>query len=670
MKKKILSAIVILLVILIGSLNRIVQLKYHLNLIEYHALSQELTEYERSILRENSPLIYGGNINEPPLGIYNEQNGQYIGLVVDYISAISIELGTTIESRPMIWREALEALMAGETDLCDMIPSEERGKDFYFTDPLYHLRGMVVTRSENTSIHKIQDLQGKTVGVQKGDYAIERIKERAIEVSFVYTDNLDIAMDLLNDGVVEAVLGDEPVILYYMSELSNRDHYQLLEESLYDEVSVIAVPKSKPELIRILNKAIFSLEKKGLLNKIHHKWSGLSSSFYQDNRTEFMQLYLILVLLGIVLSSYVVYLWNNSLKRLVTERTIALETIKNELQITFDGMKTFLVVIDNHGKIKNINAAFLQYLDKNFDGLINKQSKEVSILTDLNIDLQDFSQTYTSHQKEFMWHDGNIYEIDIYPLKPEAETTQILIVLEDRTNERLQEQKMTHANKMAAIGQLASGIAHELRNPLGVIRNSSFILNDIDDVEEEERQTALMAIDNSVSRASKIIDNLLKFSRLSHDKEDLVYLKAFLEDIGHFFVKKFNEQKINFKINCTEECIVYLNSEALRHIVINLISNAVDAMPGGGMLEITCRKTSDRFLIEIRDSGTGIPQEVQEKIFDPFFTTKEIGKGTGLGLYIVYSEAQKMNAEISLDSIEGKGTTFTFSILQRSKIDE
>lgn len=248
MKKRVLITISVLLIILLGSLNRIVQLRYHVNLAEYHALSQALSEEELAILRAHSPLIYGGNINEPPLGIYNEETGQYVGLVVDYISAISIELGRNIVSQPMVWEDALEALSKGESDLCDMIPSEERAKSFYFTNPLYHLRGMVVTNSSNNQIHKIDDLQGKTIGVQKGDYAIEQIGARGVAVSFIYTDNLDMAMALLDDGQVDAVLGDEPVILYYMSELSNRDQYRLLEEPLYDDVSVIAVPKVSQNL--------------------------------------------------------------------------------------------------------------------------------------------------------------------------------------------------------------------------------------------------------------------------------------------------------------------------------------------------------------------------------------------------------------------------------------
>jgi len=677
MKKRLLFLLVLLTLIAGTSLNRIIRLKYNINIGEYYGLSQGLTDGERLYLESHKPLIYGGNMNEPPLGIYDEATGGYVGLVVDYINAIALEINTPIESRPMVWEEALEALSASVTDMCDMIPSEERQKHFYFTVPLYHLRGIAVTDVNSPDIHTLEDINGKRIGVQRGDYAIEKSKEFGLDVEFVLTDNLDEAMVLLRQGQVDAILGDEPVILYYMNELSNRDFYRLLEEPLYDEVGAIAVPRDKPELVRILNKAILRLHKKGILDQIHHKWSGLSSSFYEDNKLAYVQLGSILVMMLIVVAGYFVYLWNSSLKRLVAIRTRELESIKNELQITFDGMKTFLVVLDKQGMIANINTACLQFLDKETSEVMGQSFEEFEIFDVLNKEIGNlFRDSFellaackdeVCHQKEFAWYGGNIYEIDIYPLQPEGdETTQLLIILEDRTLERIEEQKMLHANKMAAIGQLASGVAHELRNPLGVIRNSSFILQDIDSLEEDERQVAINAIDNSVNRSRKIIDNLLNFSRLSSDHVEEILLRDFIDETTRLFKKQFDENQIQLRVTCLETCTLVVNTEAFKHILINLISNAVDAMPGGGDITIGCDNTKDGMLFYVKDSGMGIDETSLEKIFDPFFTTKPIGKGTGLGLYIVYSEAEKIGATLKVESTVGEGTTFNLLFKQRS----
>ncbi|MBN2899764.1 MAG: transporter substrate-binding domain-containing protein [Clostridia bacterium] len=677
MKKRLLFLLILLTLIAGVSLNRIIRLKYNVNLGEYYGLSQGLTEGERLYLEVHEPLIYGGNMNEPPLGIYDHETGGYIGLVVDYISAIALELNTPIESRPMIWEDALEALSASETDMCDMIPSEERQKHFYFTMPLYHLRGIAVTTSYNREIHTLADLNGKRIGVQRGDYVIEKAQAHGLSVEFVMTDNLDDAMVLLTENRVDAVLGDEPVILYYMKELANRDFYRLLEEPLYDEVSAIAVPRDQPQLVRILNKAILKLRKKGILEQINHKWSGLSSTFYEDNKLAYVQLGSILVMMGMVIAGYFIYLWNSSLKHLVAVRTRELESIKDELQITFDGMKTFLAVFDKEGKVININSACLQFLGRDLEEVIGQPFEHFRIFDVLNdaIDnqfresfaLSDAKGDAVWHAKEFAWFDGNIYEIDIYPLKPDGQTTsQILIILEDRTLERLEEQKMVHANKMAAIGQLASGVAHELRNPLGVIRNSSFILRDVESLEEEERQMALDAIDNSVSRSGKIIDNLLNFSRLSNDHVEEVSLLEFVQETTRLFKKQFEEAHIDLKVVCLEPCVMSVNTESFKHILINLITNAVDAMSEGGELTIGWDKLTEGVEFYVKDSGLGMDQALQEKIFDPFFTTKAVGKGTGLGLYIVYSEAEKIGAALKMTSKVGEGTTFILTFKQRS----
>lgn len=681
MKKIIFTFFIMLIAVMLFYINQVIELEHNISLFRYYALSRDFTDEEITLLRENEPLVYGGNINEPPLGIYYEENGQYLGLVVDYINAISIELGTTIVSQPMVWEQALDALSEGETDLCDMIPSEERGETFAFSDPLYNLRGLVVTLNANNEIYELTDLEGKTVGVQRGDYAIERIEAMGIEADFVYANNLDEALELLSVGKVEAVLGDEPVLWYYLNELSNRDTFRILEEPLYDEACVIAVPKEKEELIGVINKAIFNLRRKGTLDQIHEKWSGLSSTFYEDKSTEKLKLGLVILMLMMAMASYLVYLWNRSLKVLVGERTQELETIRNDLQITFDSMRTFLVVIGVDGRIRNINSAFLQYLEKNLASVSNEYFKVIPMLQHLNdendemfeksFSLADQSVGHAWHHKQMARYEGKIYEVDIYPLKPENQmTTQVLVILEDRTNEMLEEQKIIRSNKMASIGQLASGIAHELRNPLGVIRNSTFILNDEYESEDTIKLTALNAINNSVNRASKIIDNLLKFSRLTHDKEEIINLYEIILEITQYFKKKFEENQVRLLIRCHKELMVMLNTDALRHILINLISNAVDAMPEGGYLEIGCDRIGDSIIIYVKDEGEGIPDTVAERIYDPFFTTKPAGKGTGLGLYIVYSEAQKINGDISMESIEGEGTTFTLSISQRSSLYE
>lgn len=678
MKRRFVIFFILTFILIAVYVNKYVELGYNVNILEYIQLSSEFTTEEIEIVNRYQPLIYGGNINEPPLGIYYEENGQYVGFVVDYINALSIELGATIVSKPMVWNEALKALKEGKTDLCDMTPSAERAKLFAFSDPIYRLRGLIVVNNSNNRIHDLHDLDGMTIGVQKGDYSIEFITSEGITPNFVHTNNVNEALNLLHNNKVDAVVGDEPVIRYYLNELHYADDYRILEKPLYDSECVIAVPKEKKELLKVINKAIFNMRRKEIPNKIQMKWLGHTTFLSENKSVEKLKLNLVMFLVIATIIGYLIYLWNRSLKLLVDARTKELQITKNELEITFNGMKNSLVVIGKDLKVKNINSSFIKYLKKKKNSILNSFFMDIPLFYDFEKQYEELLFRLLSCPDEFNRFDtrkkyeikskGRLFELSIYPLEREkSEIVSILVMISDITNARIQEQKLIHSNKMVSIGQLAAGVAHELRNPLGIIRNSTFILHDEYKEKDGLKKMALNAIDNSVDRASKIIENLLKFSRLTHDSRESINVKKLIKEVTNLYKKLFDEQSITLKISCEEAIIIYINIESLKHILMNLIQNAIDAMEKGGVLEISCFSDMQNIEIRVKDNGIGIDEEMINKIFDPFYTTKPVGKGTGLGLYIAYSEAQKINADIKVFSEKDKGTTFIIDIPYRSE---
>lgn len=660
MKKSILIVLLIMTVSILFYANKMIEFEYHVNLLEYFTLLSDYSEEELELLKEKEPIIYAGNINEPPLGIYYEETGQSFGLVVDYINALSIELGVDIISKPLIWNDVLNALENEEADLSDMVPSEKRSEKFIFSDPVYNINGAVLVPTENQAIFTLEDLNGKTIGIQKADHAIDSITELKLDVNIICTDNLEEALELLYAGEIDAVVGDEPVIIYHLRELSDMGDYLILDEYVYESVAALAMPKVNVKLVKVINKAVFNLKRKGILDKIHKKWINISDPFYDDIEAEKLKLSILIGIFFLTLFVGIILLWNRSLKYLVKERTSELEFTKNELQITFDGMKDFIVVYDESHMIKNINASFLEDIHKKKNEVLDKP---IAIIPMLNAFLKDHLLEHNT-TTEFKY-DRKIFEVSISFLENESNQTSYgLFILADITAEKIQNQKVIQANKMEAVGQLASGIAHEVRNPLGVIRNSTFILRDEYDKKEVLKIKALNAIDNSVSRASKIIDNLLKFSRLTNDKVEMIYLDVFFLDIMTLFKKRFRENNIELVTDCIEKIEFKAKVESLRHILINLISNAIDSMSDGGKLTLSCESYEDKVILKISDEGCGINDDKIKKIFDPFYTTKPVGKGTGLGLYIVYSEIQKLNGDISVESCEGVGTTFIISIMK------
>lgn len=674
MKKRIVVLIFVTLIFLTVYVNKFLELQYNVNISEYIHYQSDYTAQERKILKNYSPLIYGGNINEPPLGIYYEKYNQYTGIVVDYINALSIELGVEIMSQPMIWDQALEELKSGKTNLCDMIPSQSRSRYYLFSNPLYTLRGIITVKNADSTLLQIDDLKGKKVAVQSGDIILDPIR-KINGVKIVETNNVEEALELLKHNKVDAVGGDEPVIRYYLNELSNVHDYRILESPLYESSCSLAVPKNQAELIPILNKAIFHMKEKGILNNIESKWAGPYTGFMnQDSEIQKQRLIITLIIFMAAVIGYLVYLWNRSLKVLVDSRTKELSFMKNELEITFNGIKDFMVIIGSQYVIKNVNESFLEYLKMSRGTVVDKPANQFSILKEfeekhnnqiqriLNSDHQQL-QTYNPQTKLELKYERRIFEFSIYPLPIETKTqSSVLVMISDITLSKIEAQKLIQSNKMETIGQLAAGVAHELKNPLGIIRNSIYILREDYDKKDRYKTMALDGIDHSVTRASNIIDNLLRYSKLTGENKEWVNLSHTIQIMLELNSKQIKEQHILVRVCCEQSKQIYMNRASLEHILLNLIKNALDAMPEKGELSIVCSEENDQVIIQIKDTGSGIDEGVLERIFDPFYTTKPLGEGTGLGLYIVYSELESLHGKIWVESEKNNGTTFNVSI--------
>ncbi len=222
------------------------------------------------------------------------------------------------------------------------------------------------------------------------------------------------------------------------------------------------------------------------------------------------------------------------------------------------------------------------------------------------------------------------------------------------------EEQVIHSRKIASLGTLVSGIAHELNNPINNIVLTADVLSSKRKLTEARRLQLVTDILNQSLRASDIVKNLLEFSRAEtsvHKEIDLADLLRETLHIAENHIKLSNvrlhdEIEYNLpKING--------NHQGLQQVFLNLITNAVHAMDDGGDLTICAALAEgDQIKVEVKDTGTGIPAENLPNIFDPFFTTKEVGKGTGLGLSVSYGIVKKHGGQILVKSEAGRGTTF------------
>jgi len=247
------------------------------------------------------------------------------------------------------------------------------------------------------------------------------------------------------------------------------------------------------------------------------------------------------------------------------------------------------------------------------------------------------------------------------PMKDhQSQTAGIVAVGRDLTERRKFEAQLLQSQKLAALGVMAGGIAHEIRNPLAVCSSAAQFIMD-DEISPDFRRECAEKIHTGIQRASMIIENLLRFARPSV-KSDLkeVNLTALLEEIVSLVSNEARIQKIELQTQLPPELVLINGMEGLlQQAFLNLLLNAIKAMPDGGVLRIALGISQGEAWASISDTGHGIAPEDLNNIFDPFFTTAPAGKGSGLGLSICYAIIKQHFGTITVDSQEGKGSTFS-----------
>ncbi len=218
--------------------------------------------------------------------------------------------------------------------------------------------------------------------------------------------------------------------------------------------------------------------------------------------------------------------------------------------------------------------------------------------------------------------------------------------------------QLQHADRLATIGQLAAGIAHELNNPLADILGLAQLAANRPDLPEETYQDLVRIVKSSLY-AREVIKRILLFSRQSSPKQTDVNLNDIIEQWLDFFEFRCAKSNIDIDMDMDSELpLISGDPGQLNQVLVNLVINAIHAMPEGGRLTIRTGVDQDDTIVSIQDTGEGIQEEILDKIFLPFFTTKDVDKGTGLGLAVVYGIVKEHGGTVSVKSKPGAGTTF------------
>ncbi|PIR20052.1 MAG: hybrid sensor histidine kinase/response regulator [Deltaproteobacteria bacterium CG11_big_fil_rev_8_21_14_0_20_47_16] len=337
---------------------------------------------------------------------------------------------------------------------------------------------------------------------------------------------------------------------------------------------------------------------------------------------------------------------------------------------TFDAITDPVSIISKDYTIERANTAMAQVANCDIRKVIGKKCYEV--FAGRNSPCQGCpamaawsKQRPMLNRLDSLICDHN-YEVHAFPLASSKDDSKSMIMhyRDISESERLQ-QELIQQEKMAAIGMLAGGIAHEINNPLGgILAFTQLLIRDC--TGESAMKGDLEEIERAAVRCKKIVSDLLDFSRLSKPKDrQWLDVNPLLEKLFPFLKMEFKSWNIDLVTDLDASIPkAFGSANQLQQVFLNLITNACHAMPKGGTLTVKTQISRDKSSVVVRivDTGVGIPKANLAKIFDPFFTTKEPGKGTGLGLSVSYRIIKEHKGSIVVDSELGRGTTFSVEL--------
>ncbi len=651
--------------------DRYCQMMYGGNLFYVLSGKNEITEEERAFLKEREPLIYGETLDSFPARIYDESLDEENGFAIDLMEHMEWELGADMTFQAVEWPQVFEKLESGEVDVIQISYSEERAEKYYLTAPLYRSRGVVFLENSGTEVRELKELTGRRVAGIQEDYALLVLQEKCPGVEIVECDNISECAQLLREKQVDGIVADEQNLMYYMQGERLFQDYYMVEESVYEEDVVFAVRKSEEEVGRILDKAVYQMRNKDVLEQIQKKWF-LSSVLSEVPPKE--HLYFWGIILGLGIAGFYLYLFgyiHMRTRTLVKQRTRELEREQIRVRRILDSIPQYVLEVSPEGKVIMENQQAREAPPDRQFFLPDTEGGQIQDRQVLDI-LEKIPQTsYICREVEV---GGRWYRIIGSSVLGKKESENRILVAEDITVSRVQERKNRQNEKMIAVGQLASGISHELKNPLEIICNYCYALKKGILHTGEEIADTVQVIEEEAESANQIVESLLSFARVAPEDVSDTELKPVLENILRVQETIFRKKKIRVSCSCEEGLSIRCNPEGIKTILINLLTNAVEAVEAkgeAGSIEVTAAKEGQSVKIEVRDTGKGMSEQEMENMFNPFYTTK--ASGTGLGLYLVYQQVQETGGDIQVSSQKGEGSLFCvyFPLSQKEEgIDE
>ncbi len=338
------------------------------------------------------------------------------------------------------------------------------------------------------------------------------------------------------------------------------------------------------------------------------------------------------------------------------------------LKNILESAREAIYALDNEGRYKWCNQAMLEMTGYQLDEIIGHHFLERTHEEDREMRSDRFALALAGEpqtlESRYVARDGSVRyaALNSAPIIVDGQTTGVLGIAHDITEQKQERERAARADKLRALGQLASGVAHDFNNSLAAILGRAQLI--LRRAKDEELIRSLGIIVTAAEDAASTVRRIQTFARKSVDSElELLDIGSLLRDAIEITRTRWqNEARaagLNVEVTLSAEAGLFVrgNASELREVFVNLIVNAVDAMPDGGQLTICSQLKRGRLRLRFTDTGIGMIEEVRERVFEPFYTTKGV-LGTGLGLAVSYGIIERHEGSISVESKLGKGTTF------------
>ncbi len=605
---------------------------------------------------EPQPLVIGVPPNSAPLSFLNASRDGLLGLAVDLSVLIGRELGRKIVFVQSNARKLEQKLRRGEIDAMIGLLPVNLSNDFsdVLVTPLALNRAILVVGQEHQFVSE-NDLAGRRVILQRGDTYIGRM--RGMGCTIVEADSISNALSLLVSGRGDAYIASSVEMAFHVVQRRKIANIRVIGGSL-ERIPMVMMVAQRPGLLENLTSALVHLERNGDIETLRTRWLG--RSLYVPSLWEKYRTPLLLGLLVLFCLALVAVAWIQTLKRQVSKISRQLWRSERKYRDLIRQSPDIILLLDASGRILLANRTardMLHIEEEQSPVLMQELCGGDGCLRDMMTLMREQGQL----QREIILNRDTeqelILEVSLCVTDIGGDDA-VSLVGRDLTQRRRLARQVMEMERLAVIGKLAAGVAHEINNPVGIIMSHAQLAQEFCPA-DSPLLPMLKAIHRNGERAAATTKRLMNLALPSTVQREPQDLAQTVRDCLFFLKVRLRTVRVDVSmLPC--DLVVTGNHTLLEQVILNLLINALDSMEEQPektrCLAIDGQRAADGVRLDITDTGHGISPDIQDRIFDPFFSTKG-GKGFGLGLYITRHILGLLGADLAVVSAVGAGTT-------------